>query len=91
MLKDKRFLELLSSLCQVDGQAISNNQDTVADLFLLIEDEDDPSSDTEGEFQRQLIPVEGRGGKYYAVFTEPEITKKNNGKSLKIEIGQLEQ
>ena len=59
----------------------------MADLFLLIEDEDDPSDATEGEFQRQLIPVEARGGKYFAIFTEPEIVKHNNDRPLAIEIG----
>lgn len=39
--KDARFLELLSSLCQCDGEACAENQDAAAGLFLNVEEDED--------------------------------------------------
>lgn len=90
--KDERFLQLLSSLCQCEGQAIAGSQDSVASLFLNIpEDGEEEDEDEVGEFDELLIHVEkGSDGLYRAIFKDPEILAKNNGKPLKVTVEQME-
>ena len=78
-LKNEKFLNLLSALCQCNGEAIVSNQDDICSMLL------DPD-----EFTNLLIKVEkvpGTTNKHRAIFDDKECMV--NGKPLVVEIEDM--
>jgi hypothetical protein len=89
--KDARFLSLLSSLCQCDGEACAENQDWASGLFLHTDEpEDDCEEDMVGDYDHLLIPVRelaGGQGVYEAYFDDPDLNL--GGEPLRIAIDKI--
>ena len=79
--KNERYLNLMYSICQCNGEAIGSNQDDICDFLLETE-----------EFLHILIDVKVKGSDYYVIFEDlapKSKAGKKKGKPLEIQMEKL--